>query len=77
MVHGVPPDEKGKARGFIRIRRGPSTYNLKAHPIRDGRVITTLLGVPFDVAIYKLGDKYIAARSNEFNYANYEIESVK
>jgi hypothetical protein len=33
--------------------------------------------VPFDVAIYKLGDKYIAARSNEFNHANYEIESVK
>jgi hypothetical protein len=47
------------------------------YEIRDGRVITTLLGVPFDVAIYKLGDKYIAARSNEFNYANYEIESVK
>jgi hypothetical protein len=24
--------KKGKARGFIRILRGPSTYNLKAHP---------------------------------------------
>jgi hypothetical protein len=25
--------KKGKARGFIRILRGPSTYNLKAHPL--------------------------------------------
>jgi hypothetical protein len=24
--------KKGKARGFIRILRGPSPYNLKAHP---------------------------------------------
>jgi len=26
--------------------------------------------------IYKPGDKYIAARSSEFGYANYEIESA-
>jgi Protein of unknown function (DUF3604) len=47
------------------------------YEIKGGRVITMLLGVPFDVAIYKMGDKYVAARSNEFTYANYEIESVK
>jgi len=23
--------------------------------------------------VYKLGDKYVAARSNEFGYANYQI----
>ena len=28
---------------------------------------------PFEVTVYKLGDKYYGARSNEFGYANYEI----
>jgi hypothetical protein len=26
------------------------------------------------VTVYKLGDKYYGARSNEFGYANYEVE---
>ena len=30
-------------------------------------------GAPFATAVYKLGDKYYGARSNEFGYANYEI----
>jgi hypothetical protein len=29
------------------------------------------------VTIYKLDDKYIAARNNEFGYTNYEAEEVK
>ena len=44
------------------------------YEIRGGKVVTTLFGTPFEVTLYKLGDKYIAARSNEFGYANYEIE---
>jgi len=32
--------------------------------------------MPFAVTVYKVGDKYIAARSNEFGYANYEVEKV-
>ena len=28
---------------------------------------------PYSVTIYKLGDTYYGARSNEFGYANYEI----
>ncbi len=47
------------------------------YEIRGGRIITMLQGIPFDVAVYKVGDKYVAARSNEFGHANYEIESVK
>jgi hypothetical protein len=27
--------------------------------------------------VYKVGDKYLAARSNEFGYANYEISTPK
>ena len=48
-----------------------------AYEIRGGRVITMLGGTPFAVAVYKVGDKYVAARSNEFGHANYEIEAVK
>jgi hypothetical protein len=27
--------------------------------------------------VYKVGDKYVAARSNEFGYANYEVEHIE
>jgi len=39
-------------------------------------VVTIIGGTPFDVMLYKDGDKYVAARSNEFGYANYEVTSV-
>jgi hypothetical protein len=44
-----------------------------AYSIEDGRIVTSLSGTPIEVAIYKMGEKYIGARSNEFGYANYEI----
>ncbi len=44
------------------------TYN-----IVDGRIVTELVGTPIEIAVYKLGDKYLGARSSEFGYANYEI----
>ncbi len=47
-----------------------------AYEISDGRIVTTIGGTPFDVAVYKVGDKYVAARSNEFGYANYEVQAV-
>ena len=46
------------------------------YEIRDGQLITTLEGTPFGVTVYKTGDHYVAARSNEFGYANYEITGV-
>src|SRR5262245_31144627 len=33
------------------------------YEIKDGKIVTTLGTVPFEVAVYKVGDKYIAARS--------------
>ena len=45
------------------------------YDIRDGQIITTLGETPFTVTVYKLGNKYVAARSNEFGYANYELET--
>jgi len=44
------------------------TYN-----IVNGTIVTELVGSPLEVKVYKVGDKYIAARSNEFGYANYQM----
>jgi len=41
--------------------------------INHGKLVTQLLGTPFEITAYKLGSKYYGARSNEFGYANYEI----
>ena len=44
-----------------------------AYSIQNGKIITTLAETPFEVAVYKVGDIYDGARSNEFGYANYQI----
>ena len=36
-------------------------------------MVTKVPQDPYSVTIYKLGDTYYGARSNEFGYANYEI----
>ena len=46
------------------------------YQISDGHIITTLGAAPFAVTVFKVGDKYRAARSSEFGYANYELEAV-
>jgi hypothetical protein len=46
------------------------------YDIRDGQLLTDLGGTVFAVTVYKLGDKYVAARANEFGYANYEFGEV-
>ena len=54
------------------IRAGvvePST----AYQIKNGRILTYFGNAPYEVAVYKAGDKYYGVRSNEFGYANYEI----
>jgi hypothetical protein len=45
----------------------------KAYYINNGKIVTELVGTPIEITVYKLGDKYLGARSNEFGYANYEI----
>jgi hypothetical protein len=49
----------------------PSRYEIKG-----GRIITTLGSLPYEAAIYRVGDKYFGARSNEFGFANYELLMV-
>jgi hypothetical protein len=41
--------------------------------ISNGKIVTALVGTPIEIAVYKMGDKYLGARSNEFGYANYEV----
>ena len=47
-----------------------------AYEIRGGRLITTVGMTPFEIRVYRQGNKLLAARSNEFGYANYEVEEV-
>ena len=47
--------------------------NSANYVIRDGKLITTINGSPFEVTVFKQGNKYLAARSNEFGFANYEV----
>ncbi len=44
------------------------TYN-----IANGKIVTELVGTPIEIKVYKVGDKYLAARGDEFGYANYEM----
>ena len=39
----------------------------------DGKLATSLDGKDFTVSLYKKGNKYYAARADEFGYANYEV----
>ena len=54
----------------------PNSLGTADYEIRDGHIVTMIEGTPFEVTVSRLGDKLVAARSNEFGYANYEIEGV-
>ena len=43
------------------------------YKIEGGKVVTNISQAPYAVTIYKLGDTFYGARSNEFGYVNYEI----
>ena len=46
------------------------------YSIANGKVVTMLGNTPFEMTLYKSGDKYFAARSNEFGYVNYEMSAT-
>jgi hypothetical protein len=45
----------------------------RTYSIANGKIVTELVGTPIEIAVYKLGDTYLGARSDEFGYANYEV----
>jgi hypothetical protein len=67
----------GSAGDFLAVSELSLSAQSAAYEIRGGKVITMLGGTPFEVTVYRVGDKYVAARGNEFGYANYEIETAK
>jgi hypothetical protein len=71
-------DGKGTAIGdLLAVSELGVSAQSAEYQIQGGRIVTLIGGTPYDLTVYKVGDKYVAARSNEFAYANYEIESVK
>lgn len=44
--------------------------------INNGKIVTALVGTPIEITVYKAGNDYFGARSNEFGYANYKIVSA-
>jgi hypothetical protein len=47
--------------------------NTSPYKIEGGKLTTKVAQDPYSMTIYKLGDSYYGARSNEFGYANYEM----
>lgn len=45
------------------------------YTIKNGRIVTMVCGKPIKLTVYKLGESYYMARSNEYGYANYELLS--
>jgi len=43
------------------------------YSISNGNIVTSVGNTKFEVTVYKMGDTYYGARSNEFGYANYQI----
>jgi hypothetical protein len=52
-----------------------SSYLATTRPyfINSGKIVSELVGTPIEITVYKMGDKYYGARSNEFGYANYQL----
>jgi hypothetical protein len=59
--------------GFGAVQRDGYQGTTTPYKIEGGKLITYVSQDPYAYAVYKLGDKYYGARSNEFGYANYEI----
>ena len=84
-VYKVNYDQDGNSLVMHVGRRSPlpgatgnlakAAYQIVPTPylIKNGKVVTMVANTPFEMAVYKLGDKYYGARSNEFGYANYEM----
>jgi hypothetical protein len=55
---------------------GSYTGASRPYHISNGKIFTEFEGTAIATSVYKLGNKYYGARSNEFGYANYEIIPV-
>lgn len=72
QANGGPP----KPDDVLQVMHPSMSGSAASYEIHDGHIVTTINGTPFELTVYASGDKYIAARSSEFGYANYEVQSV-
>jgi hypothetical protein len=68
-IEGAAPDLHSMAET---LHAGQAQYE-----IRPGRLSTLVAGTPFEVTVYRLGDRYLAARGDEHGYASYEVEPAE
>jgi hypothetical protein len=47
------------------------------YKIQGGQISAFVNGTRFDAAVYKLGDKYFAARNDEYGFANYKVDVAR
>ena len=74
---GVLFGEDGKrVETTLNSRSNGVSSSTSSYVIKDGRIVTTLVHTPFELTVYRSGDKYVAARSNEFGHANYELKTA-
>ena len=59
--------------GFGNVFRDGYQGTTVPYKVEGGKVVTFVSQDPYSVTVYKLGDTYYGARSNEFGYANYEM----
>ncbi len=59
--------------GFGKVALDGYEGNTSRYAIADGKLTTFVSQDPYSVTVYKLGNTYYGARSNEFGFANYEI----
>jgi len=59
--------------GYGNVERGGYQGTTSTYKIEGGKLATLVSQDPYAFTVYKLGDTYYLARSNEFGYANYEI----
>ena len=60
-INGKLPDPE--QMGDVMHPGSPGTAD---YEIRDGRIVTMIDGTPFEATVYRMGDKLVATRSNEF-----------
>ncbi len=59
--------------GYGNVMRDGYEGTTIPYKIEGGKLVTLVSQDPYAVTVYKLGNTYYGARSNEFGYANYEM----
>jgi hypothetical protein len=55
------------------LAEGSYLGTTRHYRISNGKIVSELAGTPIEITVYKVGNDYLAARSNEFGYINYKL----